>query len=140
MKTLTVKFARNPKYTPASLTNHQLSRIEALVKALFANRVLGGEAESPKEALKNFKAYGAKVWAFDIIKHSAYGMVQDLSQQERRKNNHIRRWNWLYTNKDATKYFSNCWNYLLTVALRNNETSEPENLGKSKYAQIYGSY
>lgn len=140
MKTLSVKFTRNPKYTPASLTNHQLSRIEALVKALFASRVLGGEAESPKEALKNFKAYNSQVWSFDFIEHPVYGKTEDASQPARRTANHLRRWNWLYNGKDANKYFCNCWNYLLTVALRNGETSEPEKLSKSQYAQIYGSY
>jgi len=131
-----VKFTRNPKYTPATLTAHELSRIENLVIALFNREVENGEIIGANEAMKNFFSF-SKVWSFDVIEHPEYGMVEDSKKVAARSSAHASRWSWLKS-PAAKKYFSNCWNYVSVIAIRTSKAHEPEKLSKSQYAQIYG--
>lgn len=146
MKCLTVKFTRNPKYTPASLSEHQLSRIEWLVKAflerdLARHELTGWDVDLyGKQALDHMtKNWFTPLWSFDRKPHPVYGSVEDYSKVEARKADHDKRWAWLLE-PDASRYFVNCYNYLIAVAKNHGEVKEPARCGRAEWAQIRGSY
>jgi hypothetical protein len=147
MKTLAVKFTRNPQYTPASLTERQLSRIEWLVKAKFEREVFcvnehGWDMTwSGKDAVKDMTTkWFVPMWSFDRKPHPQYGTVEDWDAVEQRKARHDQRIAWLTNNKDAQQYFSNCWNYLVACAKRNGDLKVQEQHSRQWYAERRGSY
>jgi hypothetical protein len=142
MKTTSIKFTRNPQFTPTSLTVRQLSRIEWIVKALFERNyrnINGKKSDFPlrsgKEAAFDMtKNWFAPAWASDPDGGRNCQMVPE------RKANHDRRIAWLSNNPDAMRYFANCWNYLMAIAKRNGEVEEPTRYSRREWAEIRGSY
>lgn len=114
MKVLTVAFTRNPKFTPASLTDKQLARIELVVKCAFSRHL-------------------AKV---------NNGMEEVTSGREQaeylsKKYYHNSLYKWL--TGDSAKYFSSCWNYLLAIAKNNREIVIEEH-NRAYYAERRNGY
>jgi hypothetical protein len=145
MKTLKVQFTRKPQFTPASLAERELSRIEWLVKAFFLRCYADGKGgrweiggyplETGKEAAKSMTSkWFSPMWSFEA------GLGRDGEFIDARKARHDQRIAWLANNPDAMKYFSTCWNYLLAVAKRNGEVSEPDHNQRGKYAMAAGYY
>jgi hypothetical protein len=143
MKTLTVKFTRKSEFTPASLGARQLSRIEWLVKAFFLRSYGDGNGgqpwgcplESGKEAAKSMTSkWFSPMWSFEA------GLGRDGEFCAARKARHDQRVAWLSKNPDALRYFAICWNYLLAIAKRNGEVSEPDRNQRGKYAMAAGYY
>lgn len=131
MKTTTVSFTRNPKFTPASLTARELSRIEWLVKALFERNYrpdAGAQCDPMRgdEALKDL-ANWMPVWGWEV----AQGIHSDPSRKVR----HQARLAWLLNSPAARQYFTSCWNYLLAVARRNGEVADNTKYTKAFYAE-----
>jgi hypothetical protein len=148
MKTLAVKFTRTPKYTPASLSERQLSRIEWLVKATFAREcqpdlVTGeispdwySEIASGKAMLaRRLNKWFSPFWGWE---HEAGMREGDCI--DARKERHNRRMAWLSGDKDAQKYFVSCWNYLFACALNNGDVKEPRRMSNREYFELRNGY
>jgi len=139
MKTLDVKFTRNPKFTPVNLTDRQMSRIEWLVKATFARHlpryVMGDwEIHSGKDALASLTTkWFAPYWMFEHIS----GIPEDkIVPQRKIAHDHVMLW----LTGDCAKYFVSCWNYLLAVARNNGELHNAERHSRAYYAEKYSGY
>ena len=136
MKTLNVTFTRKPQFTPADLSERQLSRIEWAVKASFLQNI------AQYQAGKMDLVSGRDAARFCFDENYCYPMVEGIdwaTEKARKTELHQRRWNWL-DKASARKYFSTCYNYLLSIAKRNGEVIEPERHGKAFYAERYYGY
>jgi hypothetical protein len=141
MKALDVKFTRNPKYTPAGLTEFQLTRVEWLVKATFSRHLPRYQAgdwdiHSGKDAL----ASQTKKWFAPYWKSEHDAGVRESEILPQRKDNHDKTMQWMTGNPDCQKYFISCWNYLLAVARNNGEIKDAEKHNRSYYAEQYSGY
>jgi hypothetical protein len=143
MKTTSVKFTRNPQFTPASLSARELSRIEWIVKALFERNY----RPIPGEKVNDFPLCSGKEAALDMTKKwfaPAWAVDPDGGRNcecvEGRKARHDARISWLANSPDGMKYFSSCWNYLVTIAKRNGEVQEPTRYSRAYYAEKTGLY
>jgi hypothetical protein len=143
MKTTSVKFTRNPQFTPASLSVRELARIEWAVKALFERSYRDGE--------------GGKNWGFPLLsgKEAAASMTSkwfspawasdpdggcNCQEVPARKARHDHAWAWLANNPNGMKYFSSCWNYLMAIAKHNGEVTEPTIHSRAYYAERINGY
>jgi hypothetical protein len=141
MKALSVKFPRNPRYTPASLSEHQLCRIEWLAKAYF-KRTLDDCVNygcdmvyAGKDAVRHFTTG----WSAPLWKHEAdLGRAHEIIQA--RKDRHSRRWSGIL-NADGKKYFSACYGYLIAVARNAGELPEQQRrMSRRQYAELRNGY
>jgi hypothetical protein len=129
MKTTTVRFTRNPQFTPASLSSRELSRIEWIVKAYFLRTYRPDAAVQcdpmrGDEALKDLSNW-LPTWRWEVATGPDYG----------RRTRHQARLGWLLNSPDARKYFTSCWNYLLAIARRNGEVADNAKYTKAFYAE-----
>lgn len=140
MKTLTVKFTRKPQFTPANLTERELSRIEWLVKAHFLRSAQGWNEHNldifgGQDAVKDITSkWFAPIWRHEI------GQGCDGEIVKARKARHDARVSWLANSPNAQRYYSTCWNYLLAIAKRNGEVIEPERHSRAYYGERYSGY
>jgi hypothetical protein len=142
MKTTQVKFTRNPQYTPVSLSPRLLSRIERLCKAAFDRCYRdgkGGDAGFPLISGKEAVADRTNKWFSPAWATDPDG-GRNCQEVPARKERHSHMMLWLSTNPDAQRYYSNCWNYLMAVAKRNGEVTEPTRYSRQAWAEIRGSY
>lgn len=145
LTTLSAKFTRNPKFTPASLDERTLSRIEWLVKALFKREAGDGgefdmefwpEFSSGKRMLsRETKRWFSPFWGWE---HKAG--LSEITCINARKARHDKRIAWLSNNKDACQYFVNCWNYLVTIAVRRGEIKEPSRMSAREWYTLRNGY
>ena len=141
MKTLTVKFSRNPQYTPSSLTAHQLARIERLARAFFLRTATGANelgwdmVWTGKEAVVDMTTgWFAPVWRNE----AGQGLDTEEKITTARKARHSTRWAKVLT-PDGKKYFSNCYAYLIAIAKRNGDI-QVESHSRQWYAERRGGY
>ena len=118
-KTLKIKFPRSPQYTPSSLTEAELTRIERIVKVQFRSykdRILSnGFSTYEREAA----FYALTFWYNPPARINRKFQARALL--------------WKQTDReDAQKYFTSCFNYLLACGRRNGELEE--------YRETSGSY
>ena len=120
-KTLKVKFPRNPQYTPATLSEDELTRIERLVKVCFGR--------THKDPITN-NGYDRYQYN-EAFSHLVF-WINPKSKNVRFRNAQILK------NVDAQEYFENCYKYLLAVGRRNGELEEyRETSGKYAMAEGY---
>ena len=134
MKTVAITFTRNPKFTPASLTERELSRIEWIVKADFlrlyrADAAISCDAMRGDEALKDL-ANWLPTWGWEVCTGPDHG----------RRARHQARLAWLLNNPAARAYFTSCWNYLLAVARRNGEVADNTKYTRAFYGERANGY
>lgn len=138
MKTLNVKFNRNPKFTSVNLNERTLSRIEWLVKAHFL-RWYGGSIGVEAEVMYGNDAVAdmCEKWFAPYWSWEYRAGLSEFVCIPARKARHDKRIAWLANNPDARKYYSACWNYLIAIAKRNGEVIE-ERQSRGQWAMAMG--
>lgn len=122
---MTTTFKRDPRFTPASLTDHQLTRIERLADALVARNAKISTAFSKAEAedLAN--------WWINVCR-GGFAHQRPLATQVRQ---------WFNTDDDAYEYLLNCIKWVIVCGLNARKFSKRAPVTDRKaWAQIRGAY
>lgn len=124
--TLSKKFTRDAKFTPAELSAEQLDQVERIVKASISQRSLFSHVEkmtSPDDE----PVFWLTRRMNPVEAAPFWGGVDYTAEVELLK-----------TREDARRYFKMCWNYLVAIAWRNGEFLQPHTATNRTWAMASG--
>ena len=124
-------FKRDPKFTPASLTDHQLSRIEHLADAIISRNSFGCYFKTWQDAED-----AASWWM-----NSCRSRQPSRDESARQGPTAVAVRSWLKNDDDAWRYLVACILWVIACGQRRGTVKKARKITSStEWAQIRGSY